>query len=285
MLCISGATVAAGEQATAGPQCRPTAALARLPELPEASGLAASRRTPGRFWSHNDSGEPVLFALDGSGKLTGMVQVTGADVEDWEAIAIGPCPDGSCLYIGDIGDNEAERERITIYRLAEPAVATGSAEVTDVFHATYPDGPQDAESLLITSDGRLHVVTKGDTSMVSLYRFPGELRSGHTVRLERVGAPGESGRLPETDRITDAAVSPDDRWVVLRSTHMLTFFRAADLFAGNWQEAGRLPLAALGEPQGEGVSFGPDDSIYLAGEGGGDSQPGTFMHLSCTFER
>ena len=29
----------------------------------EASGLAASAR-PGRLWTHNDSGQPILFALD-----------------------------------------------------------------------------------------------------------------------------------------------------------------------------------------------------------------------------
>src|SRR5687768_17747686 len=42
-------------------------------ELPEGSGLAASRRASGRFWSHNDSGEPVLFALDTNGRVTGRL--------------------------------------------------------------------------------------------------------------------------------------------------------------------------------------------------------------------
>ena len=35
-----------------------------FPSCRKAVGLAASRRTPDRFWSHNDSGDPVLFALD-----------------------------------------------------------------------------------------------------------------------------------------------------------------------------------------------------------------------------
>ena len=41
----------------------PAAAPVRV-ELFEGSGLAASRKTPGLFWSHNDSGKPVVFALD-----------------------------------------------------------------------------------------------------------------------------------------------------------------------------------------------------------------------------
>jgi len=63
--------------------------------LTEGSGLAASRRTPGRFWSHNDSGDPVLFALDGDGRVIGRLRIAGAVVEDWEALAVRSCPSGS----------------------------------------------------------------------------------------------------------------------------------------------------------------------------------------------
>jgi hypothetical protein len=43
-----------------------------------------------------------------------------------------------------------------------------------------------------------------------------------------------------------------------------------------------MELKALAGPQGEGVAFGPDNVLYLAGEGGGKSQPGTFARLTCT---
>jgi hypothetical protein len=271
----------AAQRTDAAPQCKPSAALVRVAELPEGSGLAASRRTPGRFWSHNDSGDPVLFALDGAGQVTARVRVAGATVEDWEAVAVGPCPAGSCIYVADIGDNDAERRRITVYRLGEPAGADGAADGTDVFHATYPDGPHDAESLLVAPDGRLHIVTKGDTGPVSLYRFPSELRSGTTMRLDRIGGSREEGSRSREDRITDGAVSPDGRWVVLRSTGALTFYRTSDLLAGNWREATRVSLGSLGEPQGEGVTFGSDTAVYLMGEGGGKKQPGTFARLTC----
>ena len=223
-------------------QCRPAAGLVRVKELPEGSGLAASRRTPGRFWSHNDSGDAVLFALDGNGRVTGRLALPGANVEDWEAVAVGSCPSGSCIYVADIGDNAAHRRQITIYRVTEPAAATGPVQVTGVFHATYPDRAHDAEALLVAGDGRLHIVTKGDTGPVSLYRFPAELRPGTTMRLERVGEP----RAPAAkDRITDGTVSPDGQWIVLRTAQELIFYRASDLLAGNWREAGRETLAAL----------------------------------------
>ena len=275
-------TVATAQAQDSAVQCKPAATLQRVAELPEGSGLAASRRTPGRFWSHNDSGEPELFALDRNGRVIGRLSISGAAVDDWEAVAVGPCPSGSCIYVADIGDNDAKRKRVTIYRIPEPAAPSGSVAVADVFHATYPDGAHDAESLLVTQEGRLLIVTKGDTGPVSLYRFPNELRTGTTLRLERVGAARDQRPPAENDRITDGAVSPDGRWIVLRTTQSLTFYRAPDLLAGNWREAGRVALKAVAEPQGEGVTFASHDSLYLMSEGGGKQQPGAFAALTCT---
>ena len=101
----------AGQGSGAAPQCRPAGSLVRVPELPEESGVAVSRRVPGRLWTHNDSGEAVIFALDARGSVTARVRLTGASVEDWEAIAVGPCPAGSCVFVADIGDNDAQRKR------------------------------------------------------------------------------------------------------------------------------------------------------------------------------
>jgi hypothetical protein len=267
----------------AAPQCRPSGSLVRIPGLSEGSGIAVSRRTPGRLWAHNDSGDPVLVALDTRGSVTGRVQVSGVKVDDWEAVAIGPCPGGSCIYIADVGDNGAGRKRITIHRVSEPSTED-SVAVKDTFHATYPDGAHDAETLLVAPDGGLFIVTKGETDPVALYRFPRERRPGATHQLERVGKPRASGRVSETDRITDGSVSPDGTWVVLRTRQGLAFHRAADLFAGNWTDAGRVDLKAVGEAQGEGVAIAADGTVYLIGEGGGQSLPGTFAKLACSVE-
>jgi hypothetical protein len=262
-------------------QCQASGALVRIPELPEASGVAISRRSPGRLWAHNDSGDAVLVALDTGGSVTGRVRVSGVKVDDWEAVAVGACPGGSCIYIADIGDNKAERQRITIHRVPEPSTEDFVA-VKDTFHATYPDGAHDAEALLVAPDGALFIVTKGETDAVGLYRFPRELRPGATHQLERVGKPRASGKAAATERITDGAVSPDGTWVVLRTRQGFAIHQAADLFAGNWTDAGRVDLKAVGEAQGEGVAIGADGTVYLTGEGGGKSQPGTFVKYACS---
>jgi hypothetical protein len=261
--------------------CTPSGSLASLAGVPEASGLAHSRRVPGRYWTHNDSGQPVLFALDSRGAVTGQVRVTGAAVEDWEAVAVGPCGKGSCVYVADIGDNEAERRQITVYRVPEPEGAGGSAPA-EVFHATYPDGAHDAETLLVAGD-RLYVVTKGDTGPVAIYRFPTQLPAGSTVRLERVG---KTAAAPAADlRITDGDVSPDGQWVVLRSKSALTFYRAADLFSGQWRPSATVDVTTLKESQGEGIAFGSDNTLVLAGEGGGKGGAGTFVRFACDLPR
>jgi hypothetical protein len=265
------------------PECRLDGRATALPELREASGVAASRRVPGRLWAHNDSAEPVLFALDSRGAVTGRLRVSGVRVEDWEAIATGPCPAGSCLYIADIGDNNASRKRITIYRVVEPAGAETSAEVKDVFHATYPDGAHDAETLLVTPAGDLFIVTKGDAGAIGLYRFPKALRSAATHRLERVSGPRGQGKAARSDRITDGAVSADGRWTALRTNHRLTFYSTSEFTAGNWREVRSVGLDEVGEPQGEGIAIGDDGTVYLTGEGGGNAQPGTFARLRCRF--
>lgn len=248
----------------------------RIRELPEASGVAASRRTPGIFWVHNDSDRPAVIALDERGTVKGRVRVTGADVEDWEDIAVGACPQGSCLYIADIGDNDGKRKHITIYRTPEPAPTDAGSAPVEAFHASYPEGPHDAESLLATRDSQMFIVTKGDPGDVALYRFPSSPRAGEIARLHRVAAAPavNSG----AGRPTAADISPDGRLVAVRTTAWVAFFPTADFLGGRWQEAARADLGFVREARGEGLTFADTNTLVLVGEGGG---AGTFARVSC----
>jgi hypothetical protein len=236
---------------------------------------------------HNDSGEPMLFALSHQGALIGRVRVTGAELDDWEDITVGPCPQGSCVYVGDIGDNSGKRDRITIYRVPEPLPKDASTEPAEAFHATYPDGKHDAEALLVTANGDIFIITKGDPGPIALYRFPRPLRAAATMALERIGAPPPEtdAKVDAADRPTAAAVSQDGHWVALRTTDRVVFFRASDLISGQWREAFRTDVRSLREPRGEGLTFGADGTVFLVGEGGGFSRPGTLARLDCTLDR
>lgn len=266
------AMAAAQQNASNSPSCELTGSLIKVADLPEGSGVAVSKRTPDRLWALNDSHEPVLVALDSKGAVVGHVRVSGTKVEDWEAVAIGPCPAGTCIYVGDIGDNEAKRANIVIYRIPEPAESPGSVAVADLLRMTYPDGAHDAEALLVTPKGEVLIVTKGDTGPVALYRVPEDAKPGGTAMLQPIGKPRQSGKAAADDRITDGAVSPSGAWVALRTNSVVLLYRSDDFMSGNWKEASRVSIEAIGEPQGEGIAFGDERTIYVVGEGGGKSQ-------------
>jgi len=88
------------------------------PAIVESSGLVASRRYPGVFWTHNDSGSaPVIFAINQRGQALGRFPVQRVSVVDLEDIAI----DGNGrLYLADIGADGRSRDRVAVYRIREP---------------------------------------------------------------------------------------------------------------------------------------------------------------------
>jgi hypothetical protein len=167
--------------------------------LEELSGLVVSRKNPGVLWAHEDSGNPAqLVALDTAGNTLATVDVAAENV-DWEDLAVAPCGDDWCLWIGDIGDLGAGREDFALLRVTEPDLSTwaGEALVPDVFPFRYPDTPQDAEGLAVFADGTPLVVTKRSDATAGLYAFrEGESALEHLSDVA-TGSPSEdlSARL------------------------------------------------------------------------------------------
>jgi hypothetical protein len=292
------ATVGAHRPATQAP--RPTVghelscdltksgrSLQMLGKLPEASGLVLSRRSPDVLWSMNDSDDPMVVALSTTGQIKGQVRVTGAMVRDWEALSVGPCPAGSCLYVGDIGDDGAKRMQVTIYRVPEPRADEAATANADMFVFAYPDKAHDAESLLVTPDQSLFIITKGHPTV--LYRAPRDARPGAVATLSRVAELPVDQFLEDQNRrrsrITDAGMTPGGEWVALRTNSELLILPTHDLMAGKMNDVWHVDLRPLDETQGEGVAISNDGDVYLAGEGGGHGLPGTFASVKCHLPR
>jgi len=270
LLCSMLAATAVVVAAQRDDLCTVTTRLTALQELPEASGVTLSRRTPGLLWAHNDSGEPWLFALDVTGAVKGRVRVARAEVGDWEDLSAGPCPQGSCLYIADIGDNNRARRSVKIYRVPEPRADEVTTPPADVFEAVYPDGAHDAEALFVTGLGDVFIVTKANAGMTALYKWPTPLRAGSALPLQLIA------RLPVA-RITDADSSPDGAWVGLRTNEEVLFYPTRSLVTGTAPAPQRFDVRVLREPQGEGITLGADGTVYLVGEG----RAGTLATLQC----
>jgi len=278
----AGVDSAADSATAAAFACRVDASgVALPPTVHESSGLALSGGGDA-LWTHNDSGDPLLHLVGTDGSPRGQVRVAGARVVDWEDVAAGPCPGGGrCLYIADIGDNQAARARITFYRVPEPAPADAQTRRAEALTAEYPDGPHDAEAIFVLPDGGVHVVTKGETGHVAVYRLPRTARPGVAVRLEQV-AELRAGDVPRRERVTGAAASPDGRWIVLRTLDALSFYRPGDLAAGRLGQPLTFDLKPLDEKQGEAVEFGGGGLLYLSSEGGKKEDPATLSRLTCT---
>lgn len=245
----------------------------------ESSGLVASRQTPGMYWTHNDSGDgPFIYAFDERGRSCGVWKLNGVKARDWEGIAAGPGPDAnrSYLYIGDIGDNGLRRTEIIIYRLPEPVSAAGDEQSTkrkplftgsfETFRIRYPDGPHDAEALMVhPRSGNVYVVTKQVFGNPHIYEAtlpavasaqPLTLR--HLVELE---IPSMFGGI-----ITDGAISPDGTRLVLcdylRGYELVLKTPYAD-FKTIWKQP--MTTIDLGSRrQGEAITYRLDGRALLA---------------------
>ena len=256
-------------------------------DVSEASGIAISQRTPGQLWLHNDSGEPTVFAVSPDGSVRRRVYVSGATGGDWEDVAVAACPLGTCLYIGDIGDNGGRRREVFIYRVPEPDSGATVTMPAESMRVSYPDGPRDAEALIVLPNGNLFIVSKGELGAVALYRVPQPFENRASVQMERVvtlleADGGSAARVARPNRVTGAGASPDGRWIVLRTLYAITVYEAAAFTAGNIREVFRFDVSGIRERQGEGVAISNDGTVWLASEGGGNKRSGTIARLTCT---
>lgn len=260
--------------------CRPDGGLRPLDDdLRESSGVAVSAAHAGIFWTHEDSGDPLLYAVDMEGRTVGRVRVAGGTLEDWEDVARAPCPaGGDCLYVGDIGDNDARRPSITVYRVPEPSPRSAQTAPAAAIRLRYPDGAHDAEALFVLN-GAIHVVTKGESGPIAIYRAPANAAPGAETVLERVRVLSPE-RVDRPLRITGADASPDGRWIALRTLESAEIHRAQSLLGSGALSPIRIDLRELEERQGEGIGFAPDGSLVLTSEGT-KKKPATFARLTC----
>ena len=157
--------------------------------LPEASGLAYSRRTDSILWSLNDSGGPAkVYAISEQGDSLAEVELEGIENIDWEDIAINVEHGVSMIYVADMGNNQHNRQVLYIYKFAEPAVTVECVEGLcnrvdivvseyniETMEFTWPDHSHNCEALAIDpATGDLLLFTKdyGDDAVSEVYKFP-----------------------------------------------------------------------------------------------------------------
>lgn len=238
----------------------------------EASSAAMSTIDPGVVFIINDSGnDATLFALDTAGADRGQWRIEGAANADWEATAVAGCPDraaASCVYIGDVGDNDGKREQHNIYRVPEPPARDAAFSGTlsaERLPFRYEQGRPDVEAMYVARNGDVFLITKPPMKSAT-----GSLRP---ALIFRIGANAWGSTSPATATlvdslslvpgsaplraVTDASLSPDGRHLAVR-TYTQVYVYAVDAASGRVDHS--IPAAVcdavpLGEAQGEGITW------------------------------
>ena len=242
-------------------------------EMNEISGIAASGIDPNIYYVHNDSGDTSrFFAITADGKLKSTIYFKGdakakQGVYDCEDIAVGPGPlkNKSYIYLGDIGDNTGKRPFLTIYRFAENADwlknEVNNASAVPV-HLKYPDGPRDAETLMVDPiEKLLYIVSKRQDS-VSVYTAPLKYKPNDTITLTKRCKLFFAG-LKVFKWITAGDISKDGSQVALRSYEKVYYWKrnGKEPIWKTMQDKPQVPFY-VPEKQGEAIGFAADGKGY-----------------------
>lgn len=215
----------------------------------ESSGLTRDTRSD-IYWTVNDSGDKgAVYGIAPDGSVRGVLNFRTTPV-DVEAVAMFD----DRLYVADIGDNGSKRRFVSVYFFNNPRPNNQTVTYRS-YDFSYPDGPHDAETLLVDGDGRLYIVTKGIKG--GIYAAPEAPARLGTNTLERIAdAP---------PFVTDGVFLPGGDRIALR-----TYVSVEVLDSSSYQVVARA--ATPPQPQGESIAVSLDGRSLLVGSEGKRSQ-------------
>lgn len=164
-----------------------------------------------------------------------------ADIESIQALAWH----SDRLWVGDIGDEDEQRDHIVVYRLGS---TEGGRTTYHAYDFRYEEGPRDAKAMLISGRGNVYVVSSGDDP--GIYRIRGEASRERMNTLVRV--------FDAPEGVTDGVFLNDGTTMALRTTAGIEYIDAMQ-----W-----APLATetlVGAQPDESITVGVDDELLVGG--------------------
>ena len=236
----------------------------------ESSGIASSRRLPGAFWTHNDSGgDARLYLFDGQGRDLGSCRLDGVDAFDWEDIASFERGGKSYLLVGDCGNNGLAATIHILHLVEEPhldlqtGVPIDSVPVTQTIFFSFEDDHRDCEALAVDTEADcIYLATKEPEKGTLVYELPwSKIEPKKAASVHRIAT-------LDIPPATAMDISPDGRRMII-----LTYGNAYEYQRGDgesWREALARPAREIVLPeriQGESICFGTDGkALYLTSE-------------------
>lgn len=249
-----------GSPVTEGFESTPVAKPLTPLILDEASGIADSKVNPGYLWVQQDSGNPSeITLLSHDGILLKKINIKTAVNRDWEDMASGngPTAGANYIYLADIGDNALAASTYFIYRFTEPASANDTVFNYDKITFQYPDGPHDAEAILVDNISKdIYIITKQDSpSRIYKIPYPQDINGINTAIL--------SGSLSFSG-VTASAISVDGKEILIKTyTSIYYWKRNTTQSVEQALTVEPVILNSQFEPQGEAICFKNDNSGFF----------------------
>jgi hypothetical protein len=237
------------------------------PVLKESSGLVVAG---GKIWTQNDSGDPVLYSIDKTGKIKDAIYI-GSKNKDWEDLTKD---DAGNVYVGSIGNNANKRNDLEILKIPDPSTIKDKVVTPEVIQYSYPDQHSfpplpnemnfDAEAMIWLNDN-IYIFTKNRTipfnGYSKVYRVPAK-KGKYVAELIDSVYLGPEPMI--SNWVTSADISPDKTKLVLL-THdkmwLFTCFQGDKFFSGK-----KYTLNFGTMSQKEGVCFINNNELYFSDE-------------------
>jgi hypothetical protein len=238
-------------------------------KLKEVSGIALSQDQK-TIWAIEDAGNKnVVYGLNRQGELITDVLVENAENNDWEDITKDASGN---IYIGDFGNNENDRQNLSILKLdlkTDSQKSTKVVQTTKFHYEGQTEFPPKKSNLLydceafVEKDGSFYLFTKnrskGFDGTFLVFQIPnkeGDFEAKLVGKLKLEGGYSDAA-------ITSASINSKNEIVLLnhKNINILSGFTANDFSSAKIQK-----ISLSHNSQKEAIVFVDDKTLLIADE-------------------